>query len=183
MAAAHAAAAICRPSGASFFFTCLYLGLTPQAKYMSRLWRSRSSSHASQPWAPHPVIPTERATRASGGIYGLGLGLLNFPQIPRLALLPRDDNQEGPSHRQEKSRGAATNKLGHQPLPTSDGEAALERSDCIGIHEREGINPSPTKITAKTRLLTFVGATRAARTLGRTTGGSTARRGARATTG
>ena len=132
------------PSGGSLVFYSPTPGLTPRAKYLSRLRRSiadivglngvclrrsianimcfdemhlrrsRSSSHASQPTssrardgASHPVIPTERATQASGGIHGLGVGLLNFPQIPRLALLPRDDIQEGPSHRQEKSRGAA----------------------------------------------------------------------------
>ena len=30
--------------------------------------------------SPHFVIPTERATRASGGIYEMRGGLLNFPQ-------------------------------------------------------------------------------------------------------
>jgi hypothetical protein len=59
------------------------------------------------------------------------------------------------------------------------GEAVLERLGWVGNHEGEGINPSPAKKTARTRLVAFVGA-RAARVLGRApTGGSAAaRRGA-----
>ena len=40
VAAALAAAKICRPSGAHLFFGTLFLGLTPQAKHLSRLRRS-----------------------------------------------------------------------------------------------------------------------------------------------
>ena len=71
---------------------------------LPRLWRSRSSSHASQPTGPPTLSsrPSEQRERVEGSIrlglrprsgqaYGLGVGLLNFPQIPRLASLPRDD--------------------------------------------------------------------------------------------
>jgi len=40
MAAAHAAAAICRPFGAPRFLSTHHLGLTPQAMDLSRLRRS-----------------------------------------------------------------------------------------------------------------------------------------------
>jgi hypothetical protein len=47
--AAHAAAPVCRPFGASIFFACLYLGLTPQAKYISPPSGARSLFDSSIP--------------------------------------------------------------------------------------------------------------------------------------
>ena len=52
----------------------------------------------------------------SGQAYGLGVGLLNFPEIPRLASLPRYDNEKGPSiARRKAAERRHVHSLGREP--------------------------------------------------------------------